>query len=42
MLERLKEFADFQKVFEAEILVNQYLEEGHDIQKLKKTLLVLF
>ncbi len=38
MLNRLKEFADFQKVFEAEILVNQYLEEGHDIQKLKKTL----
>ena len=38
MLERLKEFADFQKVFEAEILVNQYLEEGYDIQKLKFTL----
>ena len=38
MLERLKEFADFQKVFEAEILVNQYLQEGYDIQQLKYTL----
>ena len=26
MLERLQEFADFQKVFEAELVVNQYLE----------------
>ena len=38
MLERLQEFADFQKVYEAEILVNQYLEEGHDIDALKRTL----
>lgn len=35
MLDRLQEFADFQKVYEAEILVNQYLEEGHDIDALK-------
>ena len=38
MLVRLQEFADFQKVYEAEILVNQYLEEGHDISALKRTL----
>ena len=38
MLARLQEFADFQKVYEAEILVNQYLEEGHDIDALKQTL----
>ena len=38
MLARLQEFADFQKVYEAEILVNQYLEEGHDINALKQTL----
>ncbi|MDE0554184.1 MAG: hypothetical protein OXI24_08225, partial [Candidatus Poribacteria bacterium] len=38
MLARLQEFADFQKVYEAEILVNQYLEEGHDINALKRTL----
>jgi len=38
MLDRLQEFADFQKVFEAEILVNQYLEEGYDIKPLKQTL----
>ena len=38
MLDRLQEFADFQKVYEAEILVNQYLEEGHDIGALKQTL----
>ena len=38
MLERLQEFADFQKVYEAEILVNQYLEEGNDIDALKGTL----
>ncbi|MDP7573417.1 MAG: hypothetical protein QF391_17575, partial [Myxococcota bacterium] len=30
MLLRLQELADFQKVAEGEILVNQYLEEGHD------------
>jgi hypothetical protein len=38
LLERLREFADFQKVFEAEVLVNQYLEEGHDMVPLKQTL----
>ena len=38
MLDRLEEFADFQKVYEAEILVNQYLEEGHDVGKLRSTL----
>ncbi len=38
MLARLQEFADFQKVYEAEILVNQYLEEEHDINALKRTL----
>ena len=38
MLERLREFADFQKVFEAEVLVNQYLEEGHDLTRLRHTL----
>lgn len=35
MLDRFQEFADFQKVYEAEILVNQYLEEGHDVDALK-------
>lgn len=38
MLDRLQEFADFQKVFEAEVLVNQYLEDGHDIERLRHTL----
>lgn len=38
MLKRLQELADFQKVAEAEILVNQYLEEGHDIVPLRHTL----
>lgn len=38
MLDRLREFADFQKVYEAEILVNQYLEEGRDITRLKHAL----
>jgi hypothetical protein len=38
MLDRLQEFADFQKVFEAELLVNQYLEEGRDITKLRHAL----
>ena len=38
MLDRLQEFADFQKVYEAEILVSQYLEEGHDVSKLRHTL----
>lgn len=38
MLDRLQEFADFQKVFEAELVVNQYLEEGRDITKLRHAL----
>ena len=38
MLDRLQEFADFQKVAEAGILVNQYVEEGHDVTALKHTL----
>ena len=38
MLNRLQEFADFQKVYEAEILVSQYLEEGHDVKPLQNTL----
>jgi hypothetical protein len=38
LLDRLREYADFQKVFEAEVLVNQYLEEGRDRGKLRHTL----
>ena len=38
MLTRLQEFADFQKVYEAEILVNEYLADGHDIEKLRHAL----
>lgn len=38
MLDRFQEFADFQKVYEAELLVNQYLAEGHDIARLRQTL----
>lgn len=38
MLERLAEFADFQKVAEAEILVSHYLEAGHEIDALKRAL----
>ncbi|MDP6698218.1 MAG: hypothetical protein QGH25_01095, partial [Candidatus Latescibacteria bacterium] len=38
MLVRFGEFADFQKVAEAEILVSQYLEEGRDITKLRHAL----
>lgn len=38
LLDRLREFADFQKVFEAEVLVNQYLEEGRDLQRLRHAL----
>ena len=38
MLSRLQEFADFQKVAEAEVLVNQYVEESHDVTDLKHTL----
>ena len=38
MLNRLLEFADFQKVLDAEILVSQYLEEGRDVGALKRAL----
>ncbi len=38
MLDRLGELADFQKVYESELLVNRYLNEGHDISHLRKTL----
>ena len=38
MLKRFGEFADFQKVAEAEVLVSQYLEEGRDITKLRHAL----
>ncbi len=38
MLGRLGELADFQKVFEAELLVSQYLEEGRDITRLRHAL----
>ncbi len=38
MLERFQEFADFQKVYEAEILVNQYLAEKRDLTRLKRAL----
>ncbi|MEE3259363.1 MAG: Rieske (2Fe-2S) protein [Candidatus Latescibacterota bacterium] len=38
MLTRFGEFADFQKVAEAEILVSQYLEEGRDLTKLRHAL----
>ena len=38
LLTRLQELADFQKVAEAEVLVSQYLEEGHDLTALKHTL----
>ena len=38
MLDHLSELADFQKVFEAEVLVSQYLEEGRDLAKLRHTL----
>ena len=38
MLVRFCEFADFQKVAEAEVLVSQYLEEERDITKLRHAL----
>ena len=38
MLDRLQELADFQKVFEAEVVVNQYLEAGHDVERLRHAL----
>jgi len=38
MLVRLQELADFQKVYEAELLVNRYISEGHNIGALRRTL----
>lgn len=38
MLDRFLEFADFQKVWEAELLVNEYIDRGYDIRKLRGTL----
>lgn len=38
MLTRFQELADFQKVFEAELLVNRYLAEHHDEKALRQTL----
>ena len=38
MLARLQEFADFQKVFESELVVNEYLEDGRDLGKLREAL----
>jgi hypothetical protein len=38
MLTRLQELADFQKVYEAELLVNRYLTEGHDERQLRQAL----
>jgi len=38
MLARFLEFADFQKVWEAELLVNEYLDLGYDVSALRKTL----
>lgn len=38
MLARLQELADFQKVYEAELVVNRYLAEGHDEHLLRRTL----
>ncbi|MEW6751148.1 MAG: hypothetical protein AB1505_09230 [Candidatus Latescibacterota bacterium] len=38
MLDRLQELADFQKVYESELLVNQYLESGCDLRALRQTL----
>ncbi len=38
MLDRLEELAEFQKVAQSEVLVSQYLEEGHDLTKLRQRL----
>ena len=38
MLDRLQEYADFQKVYEAELIVNQYLAGGHDVAALRRRL----
>lgn len=37
-LERLQEYADFQRIYEAELTVNQYVTEGHDIAALRRRL----
>jgi len=38
MLTRLQELADFQKVYDAELLVNRYLTEHHDEKALRRAL----
>ncbi|MFH1571398.1 MAG: hypothetical protein ABIL09_25635, partial [Gemmatimonadota bacterium] len=38
LLARLSEMADFQKVYEAELLVNEYLERGWDAARLRQCL----
>jgi Rieske [2Fe-2S] domain len=38
MLARLQELADFQKVYEAELLVNRYLAEEHEVKALRRSL----
>ena len=38
MLARLQDYADFQKVYQAELVVNQYIAEGHDIVPLRRQL----
>ena len=38
MLGRLEEYAEYQKVYHAEVLVSQYLDEGHDVGLLKQRL----
>ena len=38
ILERLQQYADFQKVYEAELVANQYLSEGHDVAVLRRRL----
>jgi nitrite reductase/ring-hydroxylating ferredoxin subunit len=38
MLKSLRDLADFQKVYEAEVTVNQYLADGHDVGALRTTL----
>lgn len=38
MLARLQEMADFQKVYEAEVIVHRYLADGHDERLLRRTL----
>ena len=38
MLDRFLEFADFQKVWEAELLVNEYIDRGYGIGRLRQAL----